>query len=313
MSAAWPWLYLKGISSGDLREALTVLVGEAAKGLSANVVSRLKAEGAREHTGWSRRDPTEQRYVYGWADGIHTGVREEDDPKLCLRVIIGVRLDGTRERVALSDGFREAKESWRDLLRDLKDRGLTVGPRLAIGDGASGCWAALEEVYAETRPQRCWFHTTGNVLTRLPKSLQSKAEADLQAIWMAPTRREADQAFDRFQTTYQAKSPKATEKLVKDREALLAFYDFPAEHWQHLRTTNPIESTCATVRHRTTRAKNCRSRSTFLGLAFKLVQEAEKSWRRIRGADRIPDLMKGTVFEDGIPVTDDPPQPVLAA
>jgi putative transposase len=314
VSAALPWLYLKGISSGDLREALTVLVGEEAKGLSANVVSRLKAEWAQEHAGWSRRDLAEQHYVYWWVDGIHTGVREEDDPRLCLLVIIGVRLDGTKELVALSDGFRESKDSWLDLLRDLKARGLTEGPRLAIGDGALGFWAALDETYAETRHQRCWFHKTGNVLTSLPKSLQSKAKADLQAIWMAPTRREAHQAFDRFIATYQAKYPKATEKLLKDREALLAFYDFPAEHWQHLRTTNPIESTFATVRHRTTRAKNCLSRLTFLGLAFKLVQEAEKSWRRIRGADCIPDLMDGVFFKDGIPVTDNPPeQQVLAA
>lgn len=313
VSAALPWLYLKGISSGDLREALTVLVGEEAKGLSANVVSRLKAEWAQEHAGWSRRDLTEQDYVYWWVDGIHTGVREEDDPRLCLLVVIGVRRDGTKELVALSDGFRESKDSWLDLLRDLKARGLTEGPRLAIGDGALGFWAALDETYAETRHQRCWFHKTGNVLTSLPKSLQSKAKADLQAIWMAPTRREAYQAFDRFIAAYQAKYPKATDKLVKDREALLAFYAFPAEHWQHLRTTNPIESTFATVRHRTTRTKNCLSRSTFLGLAFKLVQEAEKSWRRIRGADRIPELMDGAVFNDGIPVTDNPPEQELAA
>jgi putative transposase len=277
------------------------------------VVSRLKAEWAQEHAGWSRRDLTEQDYVYWWVDGIHTGVREEDDPRLCLLVIIGVRRDGTKELVALSDGFRESKDSWLDLLRDLKARGLTEGPRLAIGDGALGFWAALDETYAETRHQRCWFHKTGNVLASLPKSLPSKAKADLQAIWMAPTRREAHQAFDRFIATYQAKYPKATDKLVKDREALLAFYDFPAEHWQHLRTTNPIESTFATVRHRTTRTKNCLSRSTFLGLAFKLVQEAEKSWRRIRGADRIPELMDGAVFNDGIPVTDNPPEQELAA
>jgi transposase-like protein len=313
VSVALPWLYLKGISSGDLKEALTVLVGEEAKGLSANVVSRLKAEWSKEYAAWVKRDRSEQRYVYWWADGIHTGVREEDDPRLCLLVIIGVRLDGTKELVALADGFRESKDSWRDLLRELKARGLTIGPRLAIGDGALGFWAALDEVYAETCPQRCWVHKTANVLSALPKSLHSKAKTDLQAIWMAPTRREAHQAFDRFITTYRSKYPKATDKLVKDREALLAFYDFPAEHWQHLRTTNPIESTFATVRHRTTRAKNCLSRATFLGLAFKLVQEAEKSWRRIRGADRIPELMCGVLFEDGIPVPDNPPEQELAA
>jgi len=313
VSAALPWLYLKGISSGDLREALAVLLGDEAQGLSANVVSRLKAAWAQEYRVWSSRDLTDQRYVYWWADGIHTGGREEDDPKACLLVIIGVRLDGAKELVALSDGFRESKESWHDVLRDLKARGLTRGPQLAIGDGALGFWAALDDVYTETRHQRCWFHKTGNVLSSLPKSLQSKAKAELQAIWMAPTRREAYQAFDRFLGRYQAKYPKATAKLIQDREALLAFYDFPAEHWQHLRTTNPIESTFATVRHRTTRAKNCLSRVTFLALAFKLVQEAEKTWRRIRGANRIPDLMHGIVFEDGIPVTDNPPEQVLAA
>lgn len=313
ISAALPWLYLKGISTGDLQEALTVLVGDQAKGLSANVVSRLKADWAREYQAWARRDLSEERYVYWWADGVHTGVREEDDPRLCLLVIIGVRRDGRKELVALADGFREAKASWLDVLRDLKTRGLMRGPELAIGDGALGFWAALDEVYAETRHQRCWFHKTGNVLACLPKSLQSKAKADLQAIWMAPTRHEAYQAFDRFIATYQAKYPKSTEKLIKDRDALLAFYDFPAEHWQHLRTTNPIESTFATVRHRTTRAKNCLSRATFLGLAFKLVQEAEKSWRRIRGAERIHELMQGAVFKDGIPVTDDPPEQELAA
>lgn len=313
VSAALPWLYLKGVSSGDMREALSVLLGEEAKGLSANIVSRLKAEWGQEYGAWVRRDLSEQRYLYWWADGIHTGVREQDDPRLCLLVLIGVRLDGTKELVALSDGFRESKGSWLDLLRDLKTRGLTVGPRLAVGDGALGFWAALEETYAETRHQRCWFHKTGNVLNALPKSLQGRAKADLQAIWMAPTRREAHQAFDRFLATYQGKYPKATDKLLKDRDALLAFYDFPAEHWQHLRTTNPIESTFATVRHRTTRAKNCLSRSTFLGMAFKLVQEAEKSWRRIRGAKHITALLQGVIFEDGIPVTDDPPEQVLAA
>jgi transposase-like protein len=313
VSAALPWLYLKGISSGDLREALTVLVGEEAKGLSANVVSRLKADWAQDYAAWQQRELSPQGYVYWWADGIPTGVRAEDDPRLCLLVIIGVRPDGTKELVALTDGFRESKDSWLDLLRHLKSRGLSTGPRLAIGDGALGFWAALDEVYAETRHQRCWFHKTGNVLNGLPKSLQGKAKADLQAIWMAPTRREAHRAFDRFLVTYQAKYPKATEKLIKDRDALLAFYDFPAEHWQHLRTTHPIESTFATVRHRTTRAKNCLSRATFLGLAFKLLEEAEKSWRRIRGATRIPELLEGVIFEDGLPVSDDPPEQELAA
>ncbi len=308
MSAALPWLYLKGISTGDMREALAVLVGEQAKGLSANVVSRLKAEWAAEYAVWMKRDLSSRRYVYWWADGIHTGLRQEDDAKACLLVIIGVTPDGRKELVTIGDGLRESKESWLDVLRDLAAQGLPSGPLLAVGDGALGFWAALDEVFPETRRQRCWVHKTANVLNTLPKSLQAKAEAGLHEIWMAPTRAQAITAFDHFLKTYGAKYPKAVDKLVKDRDALLAFYDFPAEHWLHLRTTNPIESTFATVRHRTTRTKNCVSRSTFLGLAFKLVQEAEKSWRRIRGVERINELLAGTVFKNGVSVTDDDDQ-----
>lgn len=305
VSAALPWLYLKGISTGDMREALTVLVGDQAKGLSPNVVSRLKAEWATEYGAWMKRDLSACRYVYWWADGIHTGLRQEADARQCLLVIIGVLPDGRKELVTIGDGLRESKESWLEVLRDLFARGLTLGPRLAVGDGALGFWAALDEVYPETRRQRCWFHKTGNVLNALPKCLQGKAKAALHEIWMAPTRAQAIAAFDHFVKTYGAKYPKATDKLTKDRDALLAFYDFPAEHWQHLRTTNPIESTFATVRHRTKRTKNCVSRGTFLGLAFKLVQEAEKSWRRIRGVERIGELLDGTVFRDGVPATED--------
>lgn len=308
MSAALPWLYLKGISTGDMREALAVLVGEQAKGLSANVVSRLKAEWAAEYAVWMKRDRSSRRYVYWWADGIHTGLRQEDDAKACLLVIIGVTSDGRKELVTIGDGLRESKESWLDVLRDLAAQGLPSGPLLAVGDGALGFWAALDEVFPETRRQRCWVHKTANVLNTLPKSLQAKAKAGLHEIWMAPTRAQAITAFDYFLKTYGAKYPKAVDKLVKDRDALLAFYDFPAEHWLHLRTTNPIESTFATVRHRTTRTKNCVSRSTFLGLAFKLVQEAEKSWRRIRGVERINELLAGIVFKDGVSVTDDDDQ-----
>jgi len=305
ISAALPWLYLKGVSTGDMREALTVLVGDQAKGLSPNVVSRLKGEWASEHGAWMKRDLSASRYVYWWADGIHTGLRQEEDARQCLLVIIGVMPDGRKELVTIGDGLRESKESWLDVLRDLVDRGQTHGPRLAVGDGALGFWAALDEVYPETQRQRCWVHKTGNVLNALPKTLQARAKADLNEIWMAPTRAQAIAAFDHFVKTYGAKYPKAADKLTKDRDALLAFYDFPAEHWQHIRTTNPIESTFSTVRHRTTRTRNCVSRSTFLGLAFKLVQEAEKSWRRIRGAERIDELLGGTVFRDGVPATDD--------
>lgn len=315
ISAALPWLYLKGVSTGDMSEALSVLLGEQAKGLSPNVVSRLKAQWAVEHAEWNRRDLSAKRYVYWWVDGIHTGLRaDESSDGQCLLVIIGVTPDGRKERVAIGDGFRESKASWSELLLDLKARGLQHGPLLAVGDGAMGFWAALEEAFPATRGQRCWFHKMGNVLNALPKSRQARAKAAMQEIWMAATRDEADKAFDRFVRQHEAKYPKAVEKLVKDRDSLLAFYDFPAEHWVHLRTTNPIESTFATVRHRTTRTRNCVSRSTFLGLAFKLIEEAEKSWRRIKGAERIELLLKGIPFKDGEAVLDNPPlQQELAA
>lgn len=314
VSAALPWLYLKGVSTGDMSEALGVLLGDDAKGLSANVVSRLKAQWADEQVQWGRRDLSMARYVYWWVDGIHTGLRSEPSDGQCLLVILGVTPDGRKERVALYDGHRESKQSWQELLLDLKARGLQAGPLLAAGDGAMGFWAALEEVFPATVAQRCWFHKMGNVLNALPKSQQAKAKAGLQAIWMAATRADAHKAFDQFLAQYQAKYPKAVEKLIKDRDSLLAFYDFPAEHWQHLRTTNPIESTFATVRHRTTRTRNCVSRATFLGLAFKLIEEAEKSWQKIRGADKIAVLLSGVPFKDGIPVQDNPPgQQKLAA
>ncbi len=314
VSAALPWLYLKGISTGDMGEALRVLLGDDAKGLSANVVSRLKEQWAKEYEAWSRRDLSQSRYVYWWADGIHTGLRSEHSDGQCLLVIIGVTPDGRKERVAISDGYRESKASWAELLLDLKRRGLQSGPLLAVGDGAMGFWAALEEVFPQTGHQRCWFHKMGNVLNALPKSLHGRAKADLQAIWMAATREEAQAALTAFLETYQAKYPKAAEKIEKDRGSLLAFYDFPAEHWQHIRTTNPVESTFATVRHRTSRTRNCVSRPTFLGLAFKLMEEAEKSWRKIRGSDKIELLLKGQPFKDGEPVMDDQPvQQKLAA
>lgn len=308
IAAALPWLYLKGISSGDLGEALEVLVGDGAKGLSPAALGRLKAQWSAEYQGWTRRDLRGQQYAYWWVDGIYTTLRETDDPRLCLLVIIGVTADGTKEWVAINDGLRESTGSWLEVLRDLKERGLTVGPRVAVGDGALGFWAALEQVYPDTVPQRCWFHKMGNVLALLPKSLQGKAKADLQAIWMAASRQEAVLAFKRFVKRYEAKYPKATENLQKDQDALLAFYSFPAEHWVHLRTTNPIESTFATVRHRTTRTKNCTSRATFLGLAFKLAEEAAKTWRRIRAPEKVAELLGGTRYQDGIPVTDDPPE-----
>jgi transposase-like protein len=245
--------------------------------------------------------------VYWWADGVYTGLRADDTDKQCLLVIIGVKPDGSKERVAIGDGLRESKESWRDLMLDLKERGLQRGPLLATGDGAMGFWAALNEVFPETRHQRCWVHKTANVLNVLPKSLQSKAKADMKEIWMSPTLDVAERAFKRFVASYGAKYPQAAEKLTKDEDALLAFYDFPAEHWIHIRTTNPIESTFATVRHRSSRTRNCVSRATFLGLAFKLMEEAEKSWHKIYGADKIPALLQGEVFKNGEAVKDNQP------
>jgi putative transposase len=314
VSAALPWLYLRGVSTGDMSEALSVLLGEQAKGLSPNVVSRLKAQWAEEHLLWNRRDLSGARWVYWWADGIHTGLRSDDSDGQCLLVIIGVKPDGTKERVAIADGYRESKDAWRDVLLDLKARGLQGGPLLASGDGAMGLWAALAEVFPQTRHQRCWFHKTGNVLNALPKSQHGRAKAGLQEIWQAATREDALVAFNRFVDVYSAKYPKAAEKLTNDRDELLAFYDFPAEHWQHLRTTNPIESTFATVRHRTTRTRNCVSRATFLGLAFKLIESAEQSWRRIRAPEKIASLLEGIPFKDGLPVTDSTPaqQPLAA-
>jgi transposase-like protein len=288
-------------------EALQVLLGEDAKGLLAPVVSRLKAQWADEKKAWDKRDLCDEQYVYWWVDGVYTGLRAEETDKQCLLVIIGVKPDGSKERVAIGDGIRESKESWRELLLDLKARGLKCGPRLATGDGAMGFWAALNEVFPKTRHQRCWVHKMVNVLDALPKSLQGKAKADLKEIWMAPTLEVAEVAFKRFVAGYGDKYPQAVAKLKKDEDALLAFYDFPAEHWIHIRTTNPIESTFATVRHRSSRTRNCVSRDTFLGLAFKLIEAAEKSWHKINGADKIPPLLQGTVFKNGEAVKDNLP------
>ena len=270
-------------------------------------MGRLKAEWSEAYRGWTRRSRKGKRYPDWWVDGIDTTLRESDGPKRCLLVIIGVTADGTKEWVAISDGLRASTESWREVLRDLKERGLEVGPRLTVGDGALGFWKALDQVYPETVHQRGWFHKLGNVLTDLPKSLHSQAKADRQAIWMAPTRKQANQVLDRFLKRYEAKYPKATEKLAKDRAALLAFFDFPAAHWLHLRTTNPIESTFATVRHRTSRTKNSVTRSSFLGLAFKMAEEAAKTWERTRAPENVAELLNRARYEDGIPVPDDPP------
>jgi putative transposase len=305
VEAALPWLYLRGISTGDMQEALSILLGEEAKGLSPAVVSRLKAQWTEAYTAWNQRDLAGERYVYVWADGIYSTLRGEDD-RLCLLVLIGVNERGEKRLLALSDGYRESKASWLGVLQDLRARGLKEPPVLAIGDGALGFWAACGEAWPQTRVQRCWVHKTANVLNELPKSIQGKAKAGLHEIWMAETKAQAGKAFDRFVRDFGAKYPKAVEKLVKDRAELLAFYDFPAEHWVHIRTTNPIESSFATIRHRTTRTKNCVSRNTLLGLVFQLALNAEKSWRRLGGFKLLPEVAQGVRFEDGLRVIEPP-------
>jgi transposase-like protein len=303
LDAVLPWLYLKGISTGQMKEALTVLVGPEAKGLSAAVVSRLKAQWKTEYEDWCRRRLDKDRWVYWWVDGIYSGLRAEGQ-RLCALVVVGVNERGEKRFLSIEDGVRESTQSWREVLLNLKERGIEVPPELAVGDGALGFWVALEEIFPTTRKQRCWVHKTANVLNYLPKSVQAKAKKGLHGIWMAETRKDAEKAFDRFLDTYQAKYPKAAECLAKDREPLLAFYDFPAEHWLHLRTTNPIESTFATIRHRTDQAKGCVTRDTMLSLVYKLGICAEKRWRRIRGFEHLAKVITGVKFKDGIELTD---------
>ena len=293
-----PWLYLKGISTGDFSEALAALLGPDAPGLSANTVSRLKSVWQDEFEKWRRRDLAGKRYVYFWADGVYLQARMEE--KQCLLVIIGADEAGNKELVGMLDGYRESEQSWKELLLDLKRRGLEIGPKLAVGDGALGFWKALSQVYGKCRRQRCWVHKTANVLNKLPKSAQKRAKAQLQDIWMAETRSDAEKAFDFFIRAYEAKYPKAAECLTKDREDLLAFYDFPAEQWVHLRTTNPIESTFATVKLRTYKTRGCLSRSTGLAMAFKLCLSAQKRWRKLNRSDMLAEVIKGVKFVDGI-------------
>lgn len=291
-----PLLYLKGISEGDFVEVLSPLFGDEAKNLSPGVISRLKLAWEDEHIQWKKQDLQTKRYVYWWVDGIGFPVR--DDDRRCVLVVIGVNELGHKELIALEDGFRESTESWLSLLRDLKNRGIHA-PALAVGDGALGFWNAITEVFPKTRHQRCWFHKMGNVLDKLPKSQQTKAKSMLQEIWMSATREDAYQAFDEFIAEYSAKYPKATECLKEDKMELLAFYDFPAEHWVHLRTTNPIESTFATVRNRTYKAKGAFSSKTILAMAFKLMQSAEKRWIKLRGFHHLDNVIKGVKFING--------------
>ncbi len=302
LEAALPWLYLKGISSGEMDEALKVLIGPEAKGLSASTVSRLKQIWGQEYRNWCDGPLDKDRWVYVWADGVYSGLRGEQ-MKLCALVVIGVNERGEKHFLAIEDGMRESTQSWREVLLKLKSRGMN-GPELAIGDGAMGFWAALEEVYPETRQQRCWMHKTMNVLNCLPKSAQAKAKDSLHDIWQAETKADAEKAFDLFVKMYEPKYPKAAICLQKDRDEMLAFYDFPAQHWQSIRTSNPIESTFGTIRHRTRRSKGCLSRDGMLHMMFKLGQCAEKKWRRLRGFDYLTKVITGVKFKDGVEVTE---------
>ena len=293
-----PWLYLKGISTGDFSEALAALVGKDAPGLSASTISRLKTVWEDEFEQWQKRALLHKRYVYIWADGIYCNVRMEE--RQCLLVIIGATEDGKKELLAIDSGFRESELSWTEVLVDLKHRGLKIAPKLAVGDGALGFWKALSKVYDQTRWQRCWVHKTANILNKLPKRIQSKAKKKLHQIWMAPAKKEAQKHLDDFISIYEPKYPKATKCLEKDREVLLTFYDFPAEHWRHIRTTNPIESTFSTVRLRTAKVRNCFSSKTVVTMAFKLCQCAQSNWQRLHSSKKLAEVVRGVKFINGI-------------
>ncbi len=294
-----PWLYLKGISTGDFGEALQSLLGRDVPGLSASTITRLKSTWESDYRDWSKRSLKGKQYVYVWADGVHFNIRLEED-RQCILVLMGATAGGQKELIAISDGYRESAQSWKELLLDVKTRGLDVDPKLATGDGALGFWKALREVWPATREQRCCVHKTANVLDKLPKRLQPGAKERLHNIWMSDTREHANEAFDLFLKTYQAKYPKACECLAKDRDVILTFYDFPAEHWIHIRTTNPIESTFATVKHRQRKTKGNGSRLACLTMVFKLMESAAKKWRLLNGANVLPDVIQGTQFIDGI-------------
>lgn len=293
-----PWLYLKGISTGEFQEALQALLGSESKGLSASTISRCKRIWEEEHKTWSRRRLANKRYVYIWADGVYFNVRS-DDARQCILVIIGVTEHGRKEFIAIEDGYRESEQSWSELLLRIKAQGLIHAPQLAVGDGALGFWNALKKVFPKTVHQRCWVHKTANVLNKLPKVVQPKAKQALHEIWMAPTKEDAYKAFEIAVSTYSAKYPKAMECLEKDKDEMLAFYDFPAIHWQHIRTSNPIESTFATVRLRTAKTRGCVARHTILAMVYKLGQSAQTRWRRLRGFKLLAEIIEGVQFKNG--------------
>ncbi len=299
LDAVLPILYLKGISSGSFQDALSALLGPEAPNLSSDTILRLRKSWEEDLAHWRARDLSARRYVYIWADGIYFQARMEDQSQ-CMLVIIGATPEGRKELIGFTSGYRESTQSWSELLVDLKARGLAHPPLLAIGDGALGFWSALGKVFPTTRQQRCWVHKTANILNDLPKAMQARVKADLHNIWMAESRLDAEKALSVFLQKYQAKYPKAAERLTRDKDELLAFYDFPAEHWTHIRTTNPIESTFATVRHRTKRSKGCLSMKTMELMVFKVIKEAEKTWLRLRGKNQLPKLITGVKFNDGI-------------
>ena len=294
-----PWLYLKGISTGDFSEALQAILGPDAPNLSATTITRLKAVWEEDHQAWSKRSLAGKRYVYVWADGVHFNIRLEGG-RQCILVLMGATAEGKKELIAISDGYRESEQSWKELLLDCKARGLEVEPSLAIGDGALGFWKAMRQVWDTTREQRCWVHKMANILDKMPKGTQPKAKAALHEISGAETKAEAEKAFDLFAKTYQAKYPKATECLEKDKGVLLAFYDFPAEHWVHIRTTNPIESVFSTVRLRHDKTKGSGTRTACLTMVFKLMESASKGWRSLNGSPLLAEVVRGTKFIDGI-------------
>lgn len=298
-----PWLYLRGISTGDFPLALEAILGKDAAGLSATSVVRLKAHWENDFKEWGKRDLSKKRYVYFWADGVYPRVRLEDSDSQCFLVIMGATKDGKKELVAIGEGARESEQAWREVLLDLKRRGLHDGPELAIGDGALGFWAAIGKEYPNAKHQRCWVHKTVNIVDKLPKSSHAKAKGLLKDIYLAETRRAAEDALDHFCEVFDAKHPKAVECLVKDRDELLAFYNFPAEHWVHIRTTNPIESLFATIRLRTKRTKGHGSAKAALTMAFKLAQCAEKKWNKLRGSQLLADVIDVNFrFEDGVKI-----------
>jgi putative transposase len=307
LDAVLPILYLRGISMGDFQEALAALLGRDAPNLSSSVIARLRGEWEADYARWQRRDLTARRYVYIWADGVYLQARMEPQAE-CMLVLIGATPEGKKELVGFQVGLRESAQSWRELLVDLKARGLVIAPELATGDGALGFWKALEEVCPATRHQRCTVHKTANVLDKMPKSVQPAAKADLREIWTAPERATAEGAIATCAEKYGTKYDKAVICLVRDRDALLTFYDFPAEHWDHLRTSNPIESVFATVRHRTVRTRGALSQDTARLMVFKLVMAAAKSWRRLKGENQLPKLIQGVTFKNGVEVINTPEQ-----